>query len=221
MFFTHFLILFFISLAEIFKRPTTWKDYCNNISKSKCLTHDGIAKRRPINTQEESMYFLDSFYMGHFQYTDQNNCTTTRTTSTSPETNTTTREATLQCTGTGHFIDYPCSWESYFDRQAHWNNINLDNDVEYSYNELIQIFAAANATQSHIIIMWWTPHPLISNFFRVSLPPPTDDCINQRPEDIATIRCNKNNSYNQTNNLANQTEFHLLMGYDANAACDY
>jgi len=30
----------------------------------------------------------------------------------------------------------------------------------YSYSQLTEIWRAANATKSHVMMMWWAPHPL-------------------------------------------------------------
>lgn len=65
----------------------------------------------------------------------------------------------------------------------------------YSYAQMTEIWAAANATKSHVMMRWWTPEALYQTFLgsnaeftRVDLPPPTDDCIKARiPQDN---RCN-------------------------------
>ena len=78
-------------LAEIFKRPTTWKDYCEQVSTNNCTIDDGIASRPPQHgkQEEEDAMFVEGLYTGHFRKTEKNNCTA------NPDT----------CTG--HFADYP------------------------------------------------------------------------------------------------------------------
>ena len=113
-----------------------WKAYCDEVSTTNCSIDDGIAKRRPINEFEETSYFAKDDYIGHFRYTEKNNCS-------NPE---------IKCTG--HFIDFPCQWTSYFERQAYWNNISLENDIIYDlvgdFTKTRQVFEASKATKSHI-----------------------------------------------------------------------
>ena len=44
-------------LAEIFKRPMTWKDYCDKISNTRCRTLDSVAARPPMNEDEDDNMF--------------------------------------------------------------------------------------------------------------------------------------------------------------------
>jgi len=76
-------------LAGLFHRPTTWADYCNEVSEDNCSS-DGPAQRPPVSEEEGKQYFSDGLYIGHFRATHENNCTASPTT----------------CTG--HFLDYPC-----------------------------------------------------------------------------------------------------------------
>lgn len=61
-------------LAELFKRPTTWKDYCDLVSTSNCSIPDEIALRYP-DEEESIKMFSNGLYTGHFRYTEANNCT--------------------------------------------------------------------------------------------------------------------------------------------------
>lgn len=52
---------------------------------------------------------------------------------------------------------------------------------------MTEIWAAANATRSDVLMRWWTPEALYQTFLdgdgeftRVDLPPPTEDCIKAR-----------------------------------------
>ena len=61
----------------------------------------------------------------------------------------------------------------------------------YSYSQLVEIYAAANATKSNLMINWWTPEAMYSTYLgteaemqRVVLPSPTQECIDHRIETI-------------------------------------
>mmetsp|Transcript_14818 Transcript_14818/g.26505 ORF Transcript_14818/g.26505 Transcript_14818/m.26505 type:complete len:390 (+) Transcript_14818:151-1320(+) len=82
-------------LAETFKRPTTWGEYCTLVSTNNCSIPNGIAKRAPPEDgSKDGSYFTEGSYTGHFRATDKNNCTKNE-----------------NCTG--HFIDYRKSDYSY------------------------------------------------------------------------------------------------------------
>ncbi len=127
-------------LAETFKRPTTWKQYCDEVSLNGCATNDGVASRPPIESEEDSM-FSEGSYIGHFRFTQANNCTGFPNSET--------------CTG--HFTDYPCGWNSQAPIQIFHNQIALQSDGEndsrggYSYSQLVDIWRAANATKENVM----------------------------------------------------------------------
>jgi hypothetical protein len=60
-------------LAETFHRPTTWKDYCEIVSKSNCPIPDEVARRPPALEEQERMFFPEE-YTGHFCPTEKNDC---------------------------------------------------------------------------------------------------------------------------------------------------
>ena len=166
-------------LAEIFKRPMTWADYCHLVSSTKCEEDDGVAKRKPEGKKEEASYFSEGLYMGHFRATDKNNCTLNPS----------------NCTG--HIMDNPCEWDQPTKCQLFWNDISLESDGPesgggYSYDAMTEIIFAANATRSPVIIVWWEPQQLIDllGYTRISLPKPTRDCVENRP---GLHLCNKSN----------------------------
>ncbi|KAL7538557.1 hypothetical protein ACHAWF_006130 [Thalassiosira exigua] len=191
-------------LAELFKRPTTWKvecfciaqttfkrvmssyrrpclisstlikDYCDQVSTNGCLTDDGIAAKPPEPDKNNS-YFVEGLYKGHFRATDRNNC------------------AINNNTCTGHFIDYPCFWSAYTDSQLYWQNIPLEKEGDYSYSDMLQIMMASNATGSPAIFMWWYPDGNAEKFadlFVIELMRTTSECLENRPEPVPH-RCNK------------------------------
>ena len=132
-------------LADTFKRPTTWRDYCHLISPSKCTVKDDVATRPPEadDGSEDGKYFSRGSYTGYFRATDKNDCTKTE-----------------KCTG--HFLDYPCGWSSAVKQQIYHLDIALEGDGTdasggYAYGEMVDIMFAANATKSDLIGIWWTP----------------------------------------------------------------
>lgn len=163
-------------LAETFLRPTTWKDYCELLSTNNCSTDDGVAKRAPSSEDEHSRMFVDGLYTGHFRATEKNDCDLNPT----------------NCTG--HIADYPCGWYSFVEAQAYHLNISLESDGDepgsngYSYQQLIDMWDAANATKSNLVAMWWSPtNPQYhkyqgsdAEYHRVTLPVPTQECIDAR-----------------------------------------
>lgn len=58
-------------LAETFLRPTTWRDYCHEVSLNNCTSNDGVAKRYPEEHEEDRMH-VEGMYTGHFRKTDKN-----------------------------------------------------------------------------------------------------------------------------------------------------
>ncbi|CAB9506860.1 expressed unknown protein [Seminavis robusta] len=170
-------------LANTFKRPTKWKDYCLLVSPDHCNTPDSVAQRPPT-VEEESSYFVEGSYTGYFRATEKNNCDL--------------NNSTFKCTG--EFIDYPCGWTSYAYAMTHHLDIALEGSGDepvihgYSYREMGQIWAAANATRSHVMMQSWKPDTLYQSWVgteaawvRVDLPMPTLECLENRPP--RELRC--------------------------------
>lgn len=161
-------------LAEIFKRPTTWQAYCEEISSTNCTVPDETAQGAP-SPEQGAMYFLQGEYQGYFRATEKNNCNTSEPCS-------------------GHVVAPPCDWNMYLDGMLYWNDIvGLEPDGpnppagSYDYGTMYQVWRAANATRSHIIMSWYSPEALTEEFFgsdyaflEVMLPPPTDACSDAR-----------------------------------------
>jgi len=173
------------TLAELFERPTNWSAYCDIVSPDGCETADGTAARAPEDDVEGAKYFEDGLYAGHFRATDKNNCTA------NPET----------CTG--HITNVQCGWATYVVPQAYHLNISVESDGNlspnggYSYSSVLEIYAAANATKSNVLVYWWEPDPLIEKyrgtdfeFVPIYLPPPTKEC--ERHRVTADERCSEN-----------------------------
>ena len=165
-------------LAETFKRPTTWKEYCDEVSESNCV-NDTTAVRYPKFEAESNSYYVEGLYVGYFRPTSKNDCD----------------RFPARCTG--HITDFPCGWASFVKQQTHHLDIALESDGPdtsngYSYSQMTQIWAAANATKSDVMMLWWSPESLYqkyvgtdAEFTRVVLPPPTQECEDARvkPED--------------------------------------
>ena len=158
-------------LADMFLRPTTWKDYCDQVSPDGCASPDESAQRPPATDVEEDQMFSEGLYRGFFRKTEENDCTL-------PGRN---------CTG--HIADYPCSWSSFLESQAYHFNIPVrssGNDGPsggYSYSQLTEIWRAANATKSNCMMYWWFPSTLYhefagsdAEFYKIALPPATREC---------------------------------------------
>ncbi|KAL3915483.1 MAG: hypothetical protein SGILL_005633 [Bacillariaceae sp.] len=170
-------------LAATFKRPTTWLQYCEEVSIDNCTTPDDVAQRPPQTGIESQRMFVpagDSFfgvsetplYTGHFRYTEKNNCTLYPT----------------NCTG--HIANYPCGWKSNMESQIYYQNIALDPNNRpdggpngYSESQLKEMWHAANYTRSHLMMQWWQPEPLYQHFLgtdaemqQVTRRPYTRDC---------------------------------------------
>ena len=162
-------------LAELFLRPTKWKDYCEEVSPNNCKTPDHVAQRPPNDASEYDRLFVEGLYTGHFRKTEKNDCVKHPTT----------------CTG--HFADYPNGWSSYFVPITHHFNIALESDGDepgsggYSYEGLMEVWRAANATNSNAMIQWSSPEWIYQEFLgtdaaftAVELPTPTQECLDNR-----------------------------------------
>lgn len=171
-------------VAQTFKRPTTWIDYCSMVSTSNCSIPDMFAKRLPnTNTTEEGMYFKEGAYTGFFRATEKNDC----------------EKYPNNCTG--HITDVQCDWSTFIEAQAHHLDIPVQSDGSlepnggYPYSNLIEIWHAANATKSAVLMWWWLPDPLYEKFMKtdseftmVQLPPPSKECVTNR----VSNRCSAN-----------------------------
>ena len=195
-------------LAERFKRPMTWKAYCSEVSPNYCNKDKGgnknevnitqdydvdeVAVRPPLNEHEGSRYHVPGLFKGHFRATEKNNCTLNPST----------------CTG--HIVDYPCSSLSYVYEQTQHLDIALESNGDspgnggYDDVSMNEIWHAANATQSDIIMVWSAPHILVqkfhgtdAEFVKVNLPPPTEQCLEARIETVD--RCDANYRTSATN----------------------
>jgi hypothetical protein len=131
-------------LANTFLRPTTWKDYCEEVSPNNCTEADGTAQRYP-SEDETTQFFSDGLYTGHFRATEKNDCD----------------QFPSNCTG--HIGDFPCGWGGSLEAQCYHLDIALEsNGAEpysggYTYGQLGQIWRAANATRNHVAMMWVEP----------------------------------------------------------------
>mmetsp|Transcript_7699 Transcript_7699/g.10668 ORF Transcript_7699/g.10668 Transcript_7699/m.10668 type:complete len:700 (+) Transcript_7699:666-2765(+) len=168
-------------LARTFLRPMTWAYFCDKISLDNCTTpyydDEGllIAARPPSDEAEDGKFFLADSYHGHFAATEDNDCDANP----------------LNCTG--HLVHPPCGWSHYTLSQARHLGIHVkgngpDTTGGYSYDQIREIFKAANYTKSDALYVWYTPDPSLqeylgtdAEFQRILLPPPTKECLEARP----------------------------------------
>ena len=131
-------------LTRVFKRPVNFMDYCAKYSPTNCTVKDDVTTRVPAaDGSEDGRYFVDGVYTGHFRATEKNDCN-------------------KQTNCTGHFMDFPCGWSSFFTQVSHHLDIALESDGTqpsggYTYSEMVDLWNAAAATKSNLIGMWWWP----------------------------------------------------------------
>jgi len=96
-------------LADTFRTPTTWKDYCSEVTNSTptCEAGDPIADRAPKTEVESESYFVSDLYKGHFRILPENKCD----------------DNPNSCKG--HFVNPHCDRSTYAEMQMYWNNIAL------------------------------------------------------------------------------------------------
>mmetsp|Transcript_58482 Transcript_58482/g.68287 ORF Transcript_58482/g.68287 Transcript_58482/m.68287 type:complete len:614 (-) Transcript_58482:116-1957(-) len=91
----------------------------------------------------------------------------------------------------GMIVDWPCQWGSPVPGQVYHLDVGLDTDYDihggYTYSQLLQIWRAANATRSHVIMQWWQPESFSGEFdgtdfefTKVVLPDTTQICLENR-----------------------------------------
>lgn len=130
-------------LAERFLRPTTWREYCNQVAD--CQSDGDVAQRAPgPDDPNGDRFFVPGLYQGHFRATARNDC------------------ISFPNNCTGHLFDYPCVWKSHATQQTYHLGIAVEGDGNegeggYTHEQLIDALKAANATKSDILIYWWTP----------------------------------------------------------------
>jgi len=176
-------------LAETFLRPTTWKEYCRIYSPTGCWGGtDKVAKRAPIFPEENKKMFVEGVYTGHFHTTKKNNCTQ------------------YPDTCTGHIVNYPCSSVTYVKDQVRYHAIPLESDGDepgsgYQAQQMKDIWRAANATKSNVVMLWWDTDPLFREFMgseaefkKVYFPPATQECVDARHAKDEMDRCSHSNS---------------------------
>ena len=184
-------------LADTFKRPTTWSEYCTKVSTTNCTVPDNVASRPPSSDVEGQRYFYSDdtghgssgrnvsipVYTGFFRSTEENDC------------------VSHPNTCTGHITDYPCGWTSSVLQQSYHLNISVrssgpEGEIArgYSYESMGEIWRAANWTKSDVLMYMWTPGSGVvhafagtsAEFTRVALPQPTSGCFNER---VVNKRC--------------------------------
>lgn len=70
-------------LAETFKRPLTWSEYCSRTEMSVCNEEDSVVQRLPRDMDERNSYFVEGAYAGFFDdQHEKNDCISHPTTCT-------------------------------------------------------------------------------------------------------------------------------------------
>eukprot|EP00581_Thalassiosira_minuscula_P002234 CAMPEP_0183744416 /NCGR_PEP_ID=MMETSP0737-20130205/65719_1 /TAXON_ID=385413 /ORGANISM="Thalassiosira miniscula, Strain CCMP1093" /LENGTH=852 /DNA_ID=CAMNT_0025980057 /DNA_START=73 /DNA_END=2631 /DNA_ORIENTATION=- len=167
-------------LAQRFKRPINWMQYCQDISSDQCQTQDETALRAPQDAVEEASYFWGNSdhptFRGYFKATGENDCDANPT----------------NCTG--HIVNYECEQSTFVVQQAHWLNISVTSSGPeangaggYGSRFVGQLWQAANATNSSVMVYFADTNPFQLKFKgtpfefqRVLLPDPTAECLNNR-----------------------------------------
>ena len=112
------------------------------VSPSNCTEPDNVAHRPPLDESEFDRMHVKGLYIGYFMATEKNNCDDNPTT----------------CNG--HIGDFPCGWTSFVGAQMHHHNIALSSDGPepvcngYTYQQLSDMWAAANATKNNLVTEW-------------------------------------------------------------------
>ena len=196
-------------LAATFLRPTTWEDYCLYESISGCEVPDGVAVRPPKDEEENELYFAGDDFTGYFRNTTQNDCGDGNSKNCTGHIvdypcgwSSFVGQVSVMIHKTAIFqfpnkIFSPNASFLHDKQQAHHLNIAVESNGKepgsngYSYAAMTQIWAAAHRTKSNVILHWWSPEALYqeflntdSEFSRISLPPPTQDCVENRVNPI-------------------------------------
>ncbi|CAB9512538.1 Gamma-aminobutyric acid (GABA) B receptor [Seminavis robusta] len=167
-------------LAATFKRPTTWKQYCDEVAPTKCLgpgnnnLTEPIATRPPETEEEEQQYFVPGLYHGHFRATKENDC----------------ENYPNSCTG--HIANVICDWSTFVVPQAYHNDIAVESNGPemnggYPFLRMLEVYQAANYTKSPVLFYWFTPDRMLQSFLgtdaefqEILLPVPSQKCVDAR-----------------------------------------
>ena len=171
-------------IASTFLNPTTFKEYCNNVkSPTVCYLGDDVAKRLP-NPAEEDKFYIEGVYNGYFGETLESSCG--------------------NGTCVGHFINGPCDSKSRSESQMYHNMIPMVSNGSipfiggYNEDDAFDIWRAADATKSNVMLVWPSPSDFSakfantnSSFFRVQFPESTEECIDHQKKRTLK-RCSSN-----------------------------
>ena len=172
-------------LARIFRQPYTWGYYCQMIASNFCNGNgDAIAIRAPKTSEEAFRYYEPGLFTGYFGAANENNNSDNSSSSSSVLSNDNRM---------GHlFVPSSCDdfAKNNVEAQLYWNNITslisqgpLLPNRGYELEHIRQIYLAANATRSHVMIWWYSPDSLVEMFrgtdyemIRVGFPDFTQAC---------------------------------------------
>ncbi|CAB9513712.1 expressed unknown protein [Seminavis robusta] len=158
-----------LQLADIFRQPYTWGMYCDLISTSKCQEPNAVAQRAPSDDEEVALYHVRRLYTGYFGVHQSS----------------------------GHVIAHDNSSNSNSNNNTlatlaePWNNNNISlQQSTHDRESMKQIWKAAMATQSHVMMAWWTPDSFLEAF-RDEFQPVT---FLQQPQDARTCLATDSNN---------------------------
>ena len=162
-------------IASLFKTPTNWTNYCA-LEISDCEKGDDVAHRPPDSDEEKGSYFKEGLFTGYFRDDFSNNC-----------------DINPNCTG--HAILPPCGYTVFSEAQFYWNNISLTGKGPlkpsggYEFKHIWEIYHAANATKSDVLMWNYSPDSIPERFAntdyqlqRVLFPESTGECEQFRVE---------------------------------------
>jgi hypothetical protein len=167
-----------IKIANLYKRPVSWYDYCITHAYGTCDSSDSFVTSKPSSKEEGSIYYKAGGYKGFFK---GDNCTKNPTT----------------CTG--YAVNAPCDWSTFMDAQIRWSLPSGEpmalktagplEDGGYSYGQMLQIYEAAGLQNENILIWWWEPTPDLEKWrvdakwklTPIVLPDYNKDCVAKRP----------------------------------------
>ena len=170
-------------IANLFKRPISWYEYCIKFAIGTCDASDTVVKSSPVDAAAGAHYYIANIYPGYFK---GDNCVTNPTT----------------CTG--YIVGAPCDWSTYVDAQIRWSHPNgtlplvsegTRDDGGYTYGQMQEIYEAAGRLNENVLMWWWEPETIMERWkldkkwklTSIELPDYSEECNDLRP--ITTEKC--------------------------------
>lgn len=143
-------------VAETYPRPVNWQTYCDEYSLNNCATPNEVASRYPVDTEGSSYYQGEpgDGFRGYFDMTDANRCS---------DNDSNVNGGITNCTG--FFADFVCDWSTFAFQQIYHLGVALESNGPlkpnggYNYGEKLQMWEAASASQTPVVMNWYKPDP--------------------------------------------------------------